>query len=80
MPHPLPALAAVVAAPLLGLAVHAASTHATGHAPTARAANLPNNLCASCHGGGRVASLGGDVLEVRDLMAARTYLQGPPQG
>ncbi|MGN6281832.1 hypothetical protein [Frateuria sp.] len=80
MPHPLPALAAAMAAPLLGLAVHATSAHATGHAPAARAANLPNNLCASCHGGGRVASLGRNALSARDLVAARTYLQGAPQG
>lgn len=80
MPHPLPALAAVIAAPLLGLAVHVAATHATGRLPLARAANLPNNLCASCHGGGRVASLGRDALGRRDLVAARTYLQGAPRG
>ena len=80
MPHLLPALAAVLAAPLLGLAVHAASTHAIGHAPALRAASLPNNLCASCHGGGRVASLDNDALAVRDLMAARVYLQGAPRG
>ena len=80
MPHPLPALAAVLATPLLGLAVHAASTHATGHPTTVRAANLPNNLCASCHGGGKVASLGHAALEVRDLTAARALLPGLPQG
>jgi hypothetical protein len=80
MPHPLPALAAFVAAPLLGLAVHVASTHAAGHPPVARAANLPNNLCASCHGGGRVASLGGDALGVRDLVATRAYQQDAPRG
>ncbi|MGN2241947.1 hypothetical protein ACFWZU_00410 [Frateuria sp. GZRR33] len=80
MPHPLPALAAVLATPLLGLAVHAASTHATGHATTVRAANLPNNLCASCHGGGKVAWLGRNALDAGDLVAARTYLQGAPQG
>jgi hypothetical protein len=80
MPHPLPALAAVIAAPLLGLAVHAASVHAISRPPVARAANLPNNLCASCHGGGRVASLGGDALGVRDLMATRAYLQDAPRG
>jgi len=80
MPHLLPALAAAVAAPLFAVALHAASTHTTGHAPAARAAKLPNNLCASCHGGGRVASLGGAALGVRDLVAARVYLPGVPRG
>jgi len=82
MPHPLPALAATLAAPLLGLAVHVASTHAAGAATPARAAaSLPNNLCASCHGGGRVASVPvAGALGARDLVAARTYLQGAPRG
>jgi hypothetical protein len=81
MPHPLPALAAVLAAPLLGLAVHALSTHATGAIPTPRAAaTLPNNLCASCHGG-KVASIrSAGALDARDLVAARTYLEDVPRG
>ena len=78
MPHPLPLLAAA-AAPLLGLAVHVASTHA-GTAPTGHAASaLPHNLCSSCHGGGNVASLEG-ALGARDLVAANAYLQVKPRG
>ncbi|MGN2254240.1 hypothetical protein ACFWZ4_12740 [Frateuria sp. GZRe12] len=82
MPHPLPALAAFVAAPLLGLAVHVASTHAAGTTITAAAAaSLPKNLCSSCHGGGRVAwSRAADALDARDLVAARSYLEGAPRG
>lgn len=79
MPHPLPLLAAVAAAPLLGLAVHAASTPAAGSPAVHTAAVLPHNLCASCHGSGRVASFD-RVLGKNDLVAARTYLQGLPQG
>ena len=79
MPHPLPLLAAVAAAPLLGLAMHAAPAHPD--VPAAHAASaLPNNLCASCHGGGKVASLGHAALEARDLTAARALLPGLPQG
>jgi len=81
MPCPLRVLAAAVAAPLLGLVVHtAAPAHAVG-VPSAHATSvLPNNLCASCHGGGRVVSSGSMALATRDLVAARTYLQAPPQG
>lgn len=84
MPHPLPLLAAVAATPMLGLAMHAMPSHAGAsadvhvHAAAAPAvANLPNNLCASCHGGGRVVS---GVLDAGDLVAAHTLLQGAPQG
>lgn len=82
MPHLLPALAVVAAGPLLGLAVHAASTHANGPMPPARAAaTLPNNLCASCHGGGKLASVrGAGALDARDLVAARTFLQDASRG
>lgn len=82
MPHSLPALAAVLAVPLFGLAVHAAATHATGSMPPARAAAaLPNNLCASCHGGGRVVLNRVDgALDARDLVAARSYLEDAPRG
>jgi mono/diheme cytochrome c family protein len=82
MPHPLPAFAALLAAPLLGLAVHTASTHAAGASTPARAAaTLPNNLCASCHGGGRVVSnqVAG-ALDARDLAAARSYLGDVTRG
>ena len=79
MPHPLHVLVVAAAAPLLGLSMHAGTTHAAG--PVTRAAAvLPNNLCASCHGGRRVVSLGADALDARDLVAARTYLQAMPQG
>jgi hypothetical protein len=80
MPHPLPALSVVVAAPLLGLALHAPSTHATGRPAVRVEAALPNNLCASCHGGRKVAALGDEALDARDLVAARTYLRGAPSG
>ena len=80
MPHPLPLLAAVAAAPLLGLAMHAAPAH-PGALPAPRAVSiLPNNLCASCHGRGRTGSREGAVLQTRDLVAARTFLPGLPQG
>ena len=79
MPHPLPLLAAIAAAPLLGLAVHCVSTHAAA-APVSHAASaLPHNLCSSCHGGGSVASLDGS-LDTRDLVATRAFLPGNPQG
>lgn len=82
MPHPLPALAVLLAAPLLGLAAHAASTHAPGAMPPARAAaTLPNNLCASCHGGGRVVSnRAAGALGAGDLVAARSYLGDTTRG
>ena len=81
MPRPLPVLAVAAAAPLLGLALHAAvPAHGAG-SPIAHAASvLPNNLCASCHGGGRVVSPDHATLGTRDLMAARTYLPGLPHG
>jgi mono/diheme cytochrome c family protein len=80
MPHSLPALAAVLTAPLLGLAVHAASTHAASRPAAGAAAVLPNNLCASCHGDGRVAPTRRGALDARDLVAARTYLLDAPRG
>jgi hypothetical protein len=69
---------AVAAAPLWALAVHAAMP---GHAAGVRAAHaaeaLPHNLCASCHGGGRVVSLAmPDIaLDARELAATRTCLR-----
>ncbi|HET6805859.1 MAG TPA: hypothetical protein VFH59_10520 [Frateuria sp.] len=82
MPHPLPALAAVLAAPLLGLAMHAASPHAAGDPVVARAAAaLPNNLCASCHASRKVVSAAGsDRLATRDLAMARLYLSDARRG
>jgi hypothetical protein len=82
MPHPLPAFAALLAAPLLGLAVHAALAHTTGApAPAPAAATLPNNLCASCHGGGRVVSnQSAGALDAGDLVAARSYLGDVTRG
>ncbi|MCX7514555.1 hypothetical protein [Frateuria sp. STR12] len=77
MPRPSSILAAAVAAPLLGLALYAAvPAHAAGQATAVR----PNNLCASCHGGGKVVSLDADALDARDMLAARTYLQDAPRG
>jgi hypothetical protein len=81
MPRPLSVLVAAVAAPLFGLAIHAAvPAHGAG-APAAHAASLlPHNLCASCHGGGRVVSaMPQDALDMRDLIAASAYLQKPPR-
>lgn len=80
MPHPLHVLVVAVAAPLLGLSMHVGATHAAAGPATRAAAVLPNNLCASCHGGRRVVSLGADALDARDLVAARTYLPAMPQG
>lgn len=79
MPHPLPLLAAVAAAPLLGLAMHVASTHATAAPASHAAAALPHSLCASCHGGGDVAARD-TALDTRDLVAASAYLQVKSQG
>ena len=81
MPHPLPLLAAVAAAPLLGLAVHATSTHVAA-GPVAHAASaLPHNLCASCHASASPASFASaSTLDARDLLAVRSYLPGMPQG
>jgi hypothetical protein len=74
MPHPLSVLAAVAAAPVLGLAMHAAPVHASGHHAAVRpAAALPHNLCASCHGGGNVVSSAA-VLDARDVAVTRVYL------
>ncbi|UGB37619.1 hypothetical protein [Frateuria soli] len=81
MPHPLPALAVAFAAPLVGLAVHVASTHASGALSPARAAALPNNLCASCHGGRKVATANpSGALDAGDLVAARDFLRQVPRG
>jgi hypothetical protein len=79
MSHPLHVLAAVAAAPLLGLSMHAMATHVAAGPAVHAAAVLPNNLCASCHGG-RTSSPGAVALDARDLVAARTYLQAMPQG
>jgi hypothetical protein len=76
MPRLLPVLGAAAAAPLLGLILHAtAPAHGAGQ-PTAV---LPNNLCASCHGGGRVVSTAG-ALDTGDLLAARAFLRGSSRG
>jgi hypothetical protein len=80
MSHPLHVLAAVAAAPLLGLSMHAMATHVAAGPAVHAAAVLPNNLCSSCHGGGRVVSLDAAALDARDLVAARTYLQAMPHG
>jgi hypothetical protein len=79
MPHPWSVLAAGAAAPLLGLAMHATPVHALGHAATSPAAALPHNLCASCHGGGNVASLA-KALDARDIAAAQIYLRDAGRG
>lgn len=79
MPHPLSVLVAGAAAPLLGLAIHAAPDHALGHAADRAAAALPHNLCASCHGGGNVVS-SADALDAQDLTTARIYLEGAVRG
>jgi mono/diheme cytochrome c family protein len=79
MPHPLPLLAAVAAVSLLGMALRSAPAQAQADDRPA-AAMLPSNLCASCHGGGRAAVAGQKELEAGDVMAARAYLRGSPQG
>lgn len=79
MPYPLHVLVVAAAAPLLGLSMHAMAGRAAAAPAVHAAAVLPNNLCASCHGG-RAASLGAAALDARDLVAARTYLQAMPQG
>ena len=56
------------AAPLLGLALHAAP--ALGRAATHAPAALPHNLCASCHGGGSAVP-SADALRASDLAMAR---------
>jgi hypothetical protein len=76
MPRLLPALATAALAPLLGLTLYAAvPAHGTGQ-PTAV---LPNNLCASCHGGGRVVSTAA-ALDTGDLLAARAFLRDSSKG
>ena len=80
MPHPLPVLAVLAAVPVLALATHATTVFG-GRPPAAHAAALlPNNLCASCHGGGRVASVDDGTLGAGELVATRSYLQRLPRG
>lgn len=78
MPHPFPVLAAAAAAPMLAFALHAGSPgHGDRTAPPHAAQVLPNNLCASCHGGRQVVSPA-SALGMRDLAVARVYPSGAP--
>jgi hypothetical protein len=79
MPRPLPAFVLAAAVPLLGLALHAGTTHAAGMPASHPAAILPNNLCSQCHGGHGIVPTAG-ALGARELAATRDYLRVPPRG